>query len=388
MITRILLKFFRPKMVKNFHTFCPRKKGQALLYFKTDPFVSKTVARRYSHTNNWEILAMAKILNELGFWVDILDRTITPAELKIQDNYDIFLGIGAGESGRYYADIAQKVPRAMKIFLAAGPEPDWSNELIKKRYDYFFQRHPQAQVAFRRTIVNVDIEKAMSLTDAIFAWGNEFSIATYQQRFSKPIFRLYPSSAPSLRADFYQLTQRSPKKFLYFGGHGNIVKGLDVVIEAFLTLSDLELYICAPKTEADFNKVYKEILAKSSNIHFVGFIQVGGDIFNQLTSECGFVVLPSCSEGTATSVTTCMRRALIPIVTFESGIDLEDFGYLIKDIDPKVLADQIRQASQIPPAEFIQKSVKTYINSFRYTQSGFSQSFEKALLEVLVEKGF
>lgn len=384
MIEKILLKIFRRKFIRNYRRYCAKRMGYALFYYKTDAFLLPRFAERYSHTNHWEALEIARILNRLGFWIDIIDRTADISRLRLEDKYGIFIGIGAGDSGRYYADIASKVPSAVKIFYALGPEPDLSNELIRRRYDYFHKRHPGKEVMMRRLIKHVDIQKAMSVTDVIFCNGDESTTKSYI-KFGKPIERIYMSSSPKLNADIAQLRGRSPKKFLYFGGNGNIVKGLDLVIEAFSQLPEVELYICAPN-EPDFNAVYADVLAQSKNIHWLGFIEVGGNVFNKITSECGYVILPSCSEGSATSVLACMRRGLVPVITYECGIDVGDFGHLIKDVAVEQLAGQIKAIAKTSPAELFERSIKTYLDSFKYTQAGFSESFEKALIKVLAKK--
>ena len=137
--------------------------------------------------------------------------------------------------------------------------------------------------------------------------------------------------------------------------------------------------------EEEFNKIYQKTLEKSPNIHFIGFIPIKGKQFNALTSQCGFVVFPSCSEGTATSVTTCMRRGLIPVVTYESGIDIGDFGFMIKNTNIEAVKKQIESISLVSNQEFKRRMVDTYIESFKYTQQSFSESFENALLNVMLE---
>ncbi|MDA2921961.1 glycosyltransferase [Patescibacteria group bacterium AH-259-L07] len=381
-----IARSFKKEVVYNYKKYCKKKLGHALLYYKTDPFLfGGQGVNQYKHTNDWEILEITRILNKLGFWVDIVDRNINISTFTPQDKYDIFIGIGSGNSGKYYPDIAAQLNRAIKIFYATGPEPTLSNELIHKRYEYFYKRHPDKKVQLRRTIDKVDIHRAMELTDAIFCIGNEFAINSYN-KFQKPIYRIYPSSSPQITVDISQLRERSPQKFLYFGGHGNIVKGLDLVIEAFADLPNLELYICASEHEHDFNAVYKDILARSSNIYSVGFIPVGDKIFNEITAKCGYIIFPSCSEGAATSVTTCMRRGLVPVVTYESGIDLNDFGYLIKDIHIEQLKTQVQKLSKESKSDLTKKSIKSYLASFNYTQAKFSESLEKALIDVLVNK--
>jgi len=376
--------FFRlrkKKVVRDYHKYVTSKKGHALIYYKTDPFAVKYVTDDYLHTNNWEILEMARILNRLGYWVDIVDRSANIDTLKLEDKYDLYIGDGVGRG--QYPDIAQQVPSAMRICYATIEETSHRNDAIKKRYKYFMSRHPKSSVQPLRINEEVNIEKAMEFTDAIFFVGNEYSVRSYN-RFLKPIYRINLSTSPKLSADMEQLSQRNPQKFLYFAGNGNIMKGLDLTIEAFEGLSDLELYICAPPHEKDFYKEYKETFENSQNIHMVGFVRVGGKKFTELTKECGYIILPSCSEASVTSVLTCMRRGLVPVVTRGADIDIGNFGYLIRDIQVDKLRDQIREIAQTSPKELAKRSVDTYLNSFNYTQARFSESFEKAILNTLI----
>lgn len=375
-------KYLKKEFIPNYNKFCKRKIGHALLYFKTDPFASKRLASNYTHSNNWEILEIVRILNELGFWVDVVDRGADIEKFHPEDKYDIFIGNAAGNSGKYYARIASELNKATKIFYAAGPEPGLSNKLIMERYEQFSKRHDGKKLILRRTIDNPDMDEKMKYTDVIFAMGNEFGINSYK-KYKKPIFTICPSTSPKIKTDLAQLTKRKQNKFLYFGGNGNLVKGLDVVIEVFSGLPELELYICAPENESDFNKYYRDFLSQSKNIHCFGFIPIAGKLFNKITSECGYIIFPSCSEGTATSVVTCMRRGLIPIVTYETGVDIEDFGFQIKDIEIDALRKQILDIFEIPDKAFVEMSIKTYINSFKYTQENFSFSFRKALLSTI-----
>ena len=222
--------------------------GNALIYYKTDPLVFKSLTRDYTHTNYWEIVEMVRIFNKLGYSVDVIDRTANIPNLNLQDKYDIFLGIGAGDSGQFYSDIAEKIPKAIKILYAMGPEPVLSNELIKKRYDYFNKRHPGLNPEMRRVITRVDIDKAIKYTDAIFINGNDFTKNSYQ-KFGKEICRVFSSSHPDLAMKIEEPSKRSQNRFLYFGGNGNIVKGLDLVLEVFSGLPNIELYIGAPDYE-------------------------------------------------------------------------------------------------------------------------------------------
>jgi len=386
MINKILNKIFKKKkFVKNFSKFCRNKPGfKALLYYKTEPFFWR-YKESYKHTNNWEILEITKILNKFGFSVDIIDRAIDEKFIP-EDKYDLFIGNAAGNSGKYYTKYAKKLTKAVKIFFAAGPDPKISNELIYERYNYLKERRKiNYNLKPRRTIDNNgNTKEAMQHTNYIFAVANKFSLGTYKQ-YNKKMFTIHPSSSPEIKFDYQKLYKKNKKNFLYFGGSGNIVKGLDLLLDAFSELDDLTLYICAPKNEEEFNEIYKKTWENKKNINFIGFVDVGNDKFNELTSKCGFVLLPSCSEGIVTSGTTCMRIGLIPVATFEAGIDMDNFGFFIKDISPEAIKKQLVQISQISTKDFKKRIIDTHVESYKYTQQGFSKSFEKALLNTMLE---
>lgn len=386
MLKKAIRKIFRRKFIRNFNKFCRMKQGHALLYFKTDYYFMNGILEDRSHTNEWESYEIARILNELGFWVDIADRTISKEDVaKLEDKYDLFIGIGAGDSGRYFADIAKKLKKAVRVLYALGPEPNLSNKITTARHDLFRQRHQGAEIVVRRLIKQVDIDESMKYVDAIFTNCNDWGIEGYK-KFGKPIYRVWLSSYPALSSKEKEINNKDQKKFLYFGGNGNITKGLDLAIEAFAKTPELELYIGAPKTEADFNAVMDPILAKSPNIHFIGFMDVKSKEFDKLAGECGYVVLPSSSEGCATSVTTCMRKALIPIVTEAAGVDTGDFGFMIESIDIDRLAEMMRKIAASPRDEFLRRSRKSYAESSKYTQENFSATFKKAVQDLISKK--
>lgn len=380
---RIIYKLARRKFVRGFDTYCQEKTGRALMYYKTEKFLLGEMFQDFSHPNNWESFEMAKILNELGFVVDILDRTAGSSEVeRIKDEYDIFIGIGAGNSGKQYSSIAKRLPSAIKVLYALGPEPELGNKTIIDRYNYFFKRHPDIHVEMRRLYYKININEVVGNSDFIFINGGEFTKNSYS-KFNKDIFRVFSSSHPGLDSKPEEVHLKKQNKFLFFGGGGNFTKGLDLAIEAFSQLPNLELYIGAPDSEEEFNKIYLPIVEKSKNIHFLGFIKIGSNLFNKVTSECGYVILPSCSDGCPTSVTTCMRRGLIPVVTYETGLDVGDFGYLIKDIGIDSLAAQVLEISKEPREEFNRRSLKTYAESFQYTRENFSKTFRESVQAIM-----
>jgi len=389
-VTRRVVYFFQRKwkslccnnIIYGYDEFVNVKTGEALLYYKIFPFLNKRDSINYTyHSNNWQILEIAKQLNYLGLSVDIIDRDSDIDRLNLSDKYKIFIGLAVGNSGKHFASIASMVPSAKKVIYAAGPEPTLSNKLIKERYLNLYKRK-NVTLMPRRVIDKVDFSQCISNADAIFCVGNSFAINSFAQ-FNIPVHQIYPSTRPESRPISNQ--RKSSKNFTYFGGNGAIVKGLDLLVEVFSENPDLNLYICSPY-EQEFFDIYGEIIKRSNNIHWEGFVHVGSEQFNRISSICSFVILPSCSEGIATSVAACMRRGMIPIVTPESGIDIEDFGLSITSISVDDIENLVRTASLFDTGEIFSRSRATAMASLKYTQASFTLSIISALSQILLFK--
>ncbi len=138
--------------------FCKR----ALLYYKTDPFWDKSCLAK--HTNNWEILEMCRILNTKLFIVDVIDRNVN--NFMPKNIYDLFIGLGSGNSGKHFAKYAQILTKAVKVLYATGADPYLSNELALKRYADFHKRTGIKAPPMR--IRNIDFNQFVNEADYIF----------------------------------------------------------------------------------------------------------------------------------------------------------------------------------------------------------------------------
>ncbi len=377
----------RPSIIYNYSRDLQKKAhGKVLLYYKTDPFGLSGRMHGYKHVNNAEVVMMVRALNTLGFAVDIIDRTATPDQLVFRDEYTLFIGIGAGDSGKYFARIAAQVPRAKKVFYALGPEPMLSNNLILKRYDYFYERHPayKDKVQLRRMITAVDIDAAMSLADIILCCGGDDFAADTYKKFNKPIYSIYPSSDPF--ADIPPVVdKKDPLHFLYFGGNGNIVKGLDIVCDVFSQLPEkFHLTICAPKSEKDFNEVFTREWGNCKNISFMGFVRIGSPVHTNLIKSASYVIFPSCSEACATSVSACLRGGLIPIVTRETGIGIAcEIGVELQSDRVEYIRDVVQSKEQYTKHDILKQGISVYEKSFIFTQEYFYHQFLSFCLHIL-----
>lgn len=381
-LVRIPLRFLKKNVVTGIgsnRVGCKR----VLLYFKTDPLFSRRLRNAYVHTNNAEIITMLGIFNRLGFVVDLVDRDADWAEIEplLANDYDIYLANAAGNSAPLHSEINARINARHRIFFAAGPEPGASNQLVEARHKEF-ERRTGCPCVLRRLVEGDDLNRRFEGMDAIFFVGNRFSQGTYT-RHGLPSFRIYPSTSPQLQFDSFAIGGKRSDHFLYFGGNGLICKGLDLVLEAFDGLEGVTLDICAPASEADFWQYYGPLLERNPQIRFHGFVQAGGETFSAITAAAAFQIFPGSAEGCATSVVTCMRRGVIPVTTYETGVDIDDYGVAIEDSSVAGIRALVTRLRDMEGGEMRRRVIDTYLASMEYTPERFARSFEAALLKIL-----
>lgn len=360
---------------------------RALLYYKTEPFLYPNALADYEHTNLWEIREIVRVLNTFGHTVDVVDRSAD--DFTPEDKYDLFIGLGAGRSGKHFARYAAALPRATKVLLAAGPEPILSSRLVREHYDRFNARHG-TNVPAMRLAEGIDFPAFAKVTDYFLCIGEDeqFCASTYRH-LQRPILTYMPAVSPNIRFYKGMVETRLRNKFLCFAGDGLICKGVDVVVEAFSEMPELQLHICGPDTEPGFFDVLGDRIRDSGNIRYEGFVRVGGTRFEELLRECSFVVFASSSEGCATSVATVMRGGLVPILTKEVGINVGNFGFKLEG-ERESLINEIktvcRRASMVSSPEYHARVFETLKDSLKYTQASFTRTFSKAVLEILQKR--
>jgi glycosyltransferase involved in cell wall biosynthesis len=364
----------------------PRKgfAKKALLHYKIDSFIHPQLAESYKHTNFWESLEIVRILNRHGYEVDVLDRsnkTFIPAP----DEYDLLISNASGNSGSRYVTLASQMQSAYKVFYALGPNPEIANQLVLSRYI----RYPDITVPMR-VMDQVNIRECMKYTDSIICLDdNGFSSESYEQ-FEKKLYRISPSASPKCYFSYDFIQNRDRKSFLCFTGDGFIAKGVDYLVQAFLKLpSEYQLYIAGPNSDVEFNKRYEHLIGRAPNIKYCGFLEIGSREHLTLIHKCSYIILPSSAEGLATSVTTSMKYGLVPIVTYQCGVDVKDFGIYL-DSDLACLTDQIvsvvQECGGWDADQYNERVLKTVQHAVNYSQASFTYSWEKAIVNIIKDE--
>lgn len=143
------------------------------------------------------------------------------------------------------------------------------------------------------------------------------------------------------------------------------------------------------KKETDFEQAYYKELYQTNNIKTKGWVNILSDEFKKIIAQCIGIIYPSCSEGGGGSVITCLHGGLIPIVTYESSVDIDDFGFLLKETSISAIKNAILQLDNLSENELKEKSLKAWEYARKnHTKENFSDKYNTFVNDVLLKKSF
>lgn len=346
-------------------------RGTAVLSYLTDCFAGDPAA--HYHPNRWECRCMARVLAEAGFAVDVInhdDRRYRPpadcaAVIDIHSNLERLAPLVAGS--------------ARKILHATGAHWEFQNRAELARLAALRLRRgaslpPRRQVAPSRAIAFADLATTT---------GNAFTIGTFA--FAKKNFHRIPLSSTCTQdwpaeKDFANARTR----FLWFGSHGLVHKGLDLVLEAFARAPELSLTVAGPVgAEPDFAALYRRELSLP-NVRVIDWIETHSPQFAGLLAAHAAIVYPSCAEGGGGSVITCLHGGLLPIVTREASVDVGDFGVELPSAGIAAILAAVRDVAAMPPATLAARSRAAWEFARRqHTRENFERVYRRFVAEAL-----
>jgi glycosyltransferase involved in cell wall biosynthesis len=258
-----------------------------------------------------------------------------------------------------------------------GANPNFSNYAEANRLRHFKNRKgvfltPKREVYWPWVFSTIN-------SDALIIVGNKWTAATYND-YNDKIFTVpvpYITTPENLVT-----TNGCQNKFVWFAGPGAVHKGLDLALEAVDRIgNDITLHVCGNlKREQQLIASYNDVLQKNDKIKLWGMVNPNDQTMHQICAESAFVLLPSCSEGSASSVITCMAKGLIPVVTKESGINLDGFGIEILEgsVEGVTAAMQKACALSIEEINKQRKAVIEYVMA-NHSPASFKNKLNLAL---------
>jgi glycosyltransferase involved in cell wall biosynthesis len=367
---------FRSPIINYFRTSYTRN---ALVSYITDPFRNEI---NLSHTNSFESMEIGKSINEAGFNVDIADYDY---EGKIDySSYDLIFGFGEPLINSFY----QRVKKIITIYYGTGMQLITQNTNTLGRIKEVFDKK-EVWLPGSGRIVDKAWSIQTTLVDAMILLGNEEVTKTYSPYYKGKIY--------NIPASFYYVTNfekiisskdfnKAKMHFLWFGGSGLIHKGLDLLLDIFAKREDIHLHICGPlEGEPEFKLTYSNELFNSANIHYHGFVLLNSDLYKELLQKCAFVVFPSCSEGGGASVlNVCGNGGLIPLLSKEASIDIDDFGYIFDKINIDSIQSIIGKVLLLSEKEIKEMSMKCFeMISKIHSQTNYAKELRKCINEIL-----
>ncbi len=354
-------------------------KRALLIYLLPGFYTDPAELERKGFVTALQSLEIARALNRLGYIVDAIDHTDDTFVPKA--HYDVCFGMHYNY-GRLLPLLAKN--KVTTIYYATGAYWEVENAAEQARCKSLKARRGLDSQLPLRLKPNNWVQRS----DAIIAQGNDYVLDPYRMHNSRVFGIDHAASftgAPDFERKDFSLSAR--RNFLWFGSIGLLHKGLDVVLEAFSELKDLHLWVCGPlqsPDEREFVRAYRKELFHTPNIHPIGHINIRSDTFRQLTEKCVATVHASCADSVPGGVLDCMARALIPVVSVESGMDTAGFGITLEQSSVAEIRQAVTDITNTPPEVCRRMSEEAYQTATtRYTLSCFSDNIERILKEIL-----
>lgn len=319
--------------------------NQPRVFFSyVNDFLSKDDLSRTHGTRDVESAAIVSALVRCGCRVDVARYD---CERGIRSDYDYVIGQGIA-----FRNASALNPKAKRILYLTENPLALSFEKEKERISYFEERH-HIKADVSRSGKFFKEEDFENLEACVFIGnpsdaGKIEGIKTYTIRPTGIINPLFDSSKRNYK--------EAKRRFMWIGSSGAIHKGLDILLDVFSKHPELELYVLG-LNESD-RRLLSGMMGK--NVKNCGYIRIVGEEFAELASKCGFVVLPSCSEGLATAVITGMNHGMIPLVTSETSIEAP-VGEVFADFKVENVEEAIVRWSNEESSFLKEESEKTQV---------------------------
>lgn len=313
-----------------------------------NPNVWLTALSEYPHIKLYNhsgfVHGLVTALNEAGYIVDLVDAHF---EYTVTNKYDVFVGHGGS-----CRPLIEQLPEGVPIYqYISGLYWRVFDDESDARRDRFFKVHGgEKPEVHRRSITHLieGLEYLNEKADVLFSINCPRMAKAYGRYSSKFYYTglgAYIDPLFDIPAD-EKVFDKGKKNFIYVGGTGgNLQKGLDLLIEAFSELPDLNLYIYC-KVEEEILDHCRDLLNKV-NIHYIyhwrylGFQSKIADLVKNLN----FSVHAPINIGMGTAFMATLGVGLIP-VGYVDVADPEEGAVLTDSWQVEDLISCIREASE------------------------------------------
>jgi glycosyltransferase involved in cell wall biosynthesis len=330
----------------------------------------------------WKPKEYVKIFNKIGYGADI-EGNRGKFTLSEPNKYDVLFG-----STPHFSEAAHSLPpRVTKIFYSTGMHWAFQNRMLQQRIEMLENRRGVSIDNSREVTEDFDID----IADYIILMGDRFTQKSFINNCNIPencMYRVTNAGFDELNVGVDSINEwkaeNCQKNFLWLAGGGPILKGLDIALEVFKDLTDVHLHVCGNiQNNNEVVDIYHDELYETDNIHTHGWVNLHSNEFKRLTKRCGFHLSPSCSEGISGAVINTMHQGVIPVVTRETGIDVEEFGYQIEGTVNSI-RNTVTNISSLPRDDLIaQSKIATQTAMRDYSREKYIDDMENAIHSIL-----
>jgi glycosyltransferase involved in cell wall biosynthesis len=318
-----------------------------------------------------QVQEIARALDEFGYVVDVADWS--ERRPLLDRLYDLVVDLHPREPALYDRHLA---PGAIRLSWITGSNPSYSNAVERERLEELRARrgvalHPRRQV-------EPFPQRRFESFDGMLAFAGPAALRTFGEFQLPPVHLLVNNGYEEVLPTDPAL--RNPRRFLFMASTGQVLKGLDRLLEIFAGEPDLELVVLSMfRREPDFVRAYRSELTWQPNIRAVGFLDVSSTAFREIQAGCGWLVLPSGSEGKCGTVTVAMSFG-VPVVASEACGFEEPEVLRLPDCRIETLRDVVRDLASRPASEVRRRSEEAAALVRRaYTRADFARSVRAAL---------
>lgn len=352
-----------------------KQRGRALLSFESQTLLEDARRGRSAFFNpSGASLEIARALNQCGYVVDAISAR--DASFSPEREYDVFIG----HDGVSFRKISEALGRMTKrITYVTG----CYSEAFAAETEVAYSRFCRSRGWDRSSLSvcrSIDASSyAVSSADLVVCLGKE------TRKTFVPVAREVVAINNAAYVETPVAPDRSLQKgansnFVYYGGRGNIQKGVDLLIEAFAGVPEAHLYVFS-LLEAEVVRAYAREL-RSPNIHFVNHWRFFPRLVHRLVTRCGFIVLCGFATGQSTAFIAGLGSGLVPVANREA--DIETPGVAITESSVAGVRDALHRALALPRSEVADLS-KRVLRSYQdlFTPERYCASFRDLIRQVV-----
>jgi glycosyltransferase involved in cell wall biosynthesis len=349
---------------------------RALLLYRSPSMEWRVGDSRFNmHENFRQSRELAELLQSMGFTVDVIDN----ADMHFEPtaDYELFIGHPGANARRLMPLLSVR----KKICLEPGQYGPEANRKIAARFEEMCERRNLEM----EPELHTGNEAADYLCyDAIACFGNAVTAESYKS-LTVPVYPFpnYPNQTILPERRYFSVARN---KFLYMAAGHHVRKGLDLLLEAFASRPEAELFVCG-KLPNWLLEAFKVEL-NACNIHCLGTVDLSSRKFKRIARQCAFYIAPTCAEGMQGGALNAMASGMIPVVHRQIGFDLPPSAVEIEENTVAGVQKGIDEAMAMLAEAVAEGSLRCVeLTKETYSPAAFASAWESIVSRVMEKQG-